>query len=164
MLEQDYLVRKDKNSIQLGGIMIGLALNSVYYYRENTGDPRQEVELSDKTIRDHGEEIAQEVVNRLRKMDNLKNVPITVALYKQAPKTSIVPGITLQKQKSKPAHPPFQTGMMSKKSTSSIRRIQTRQRNTLMILKYLNASKTPSTATSRITPESSERQCTKTMK
>ncbi len=41
MLEQDYLVRKDKNSIQLGGIMIGLALNSVYYYRENTGDPRR---------------------------------------------------------------------------------------------------------------------------
>lgn len=41
MLEQDYLVRKDKNSIQLGGIMIGLALNSVYYYRENTGDPQK---------------------------------------------------------------------------------------------------------------------------
>ena len=56
MLEQDYLVRKDKNSIQLGGVMIGLALNSVYYYRENTGDPQQEVELSDKTIRSHGEE------------------------------------------------------------------------------------------------------------
>lgn len=34
MLEHDYLVRKDKNSIQLGGVMIGLALNSVYYYRE----------------------------------------------------------------------------------------------------------------------------------
>ncbi|WP_424161603.1 CamS family sex pheromone protein [Bacillus amyloliquefaciens] len=101
MLEQDYLVRKDKNSIQLGGIMIGLALNSVYYYRENTGDPQQEVELSDKTIRSHGEEIAQEVVNRLRKMDNLKNVPITVALYKQAPKTSIVPGNYIAKTEVK---------------------------------------------------------------
>jgi len=101
MLEQDYLVRKDKNSIQLGGVMIGLALNSVYYYRENTGDPQQEVELSDKTIRSHGEEIAQEVVNRLRKMDNLKNVPITVALYKQAPKTSIVPGNYIAKTEVK---------------------------------------------------------------
>jgi hypothetical protein len=35
---------------QLGGVMIGLALNSVYYYRENTGDPQQEVELSDKNL------------------------------------------------------------------------------------------------------------------
>ncbi|MBT2572542.1 CamS family sex pheromone protein [Bacillus sp. ISL-51] len=101
MLEQDYLVRKDKNSIQLGGVMIGLALNSVYYYRENTGDPQQEVELDDKTIRSHGEQIAQEVINRLRKMDNLKNVPITIALYKQAPKTSIVPGNYIAKTEVK---------------------------------------------------------------
>lgn len=49
MLEHDYLVRKDKNSIQLGGVMIGLALNSVYYYREKTGDPQKKWRL--KTAR-----------------------------------------------------------------------------------------------------------------
>lgn len=32
MLEHNYLIRKDKNSLQLGGVVIGLALNSVYYY------------------------------------------------------------------------------------------------------------------------------------
>lgn len=67
MLEHDYLVRKDKNSIQLGGVMIGLALNSVYYYREKTGDPQKEVEIKDSTLREQGEKIAQEVINRLRK-------------------------------------------------------------------------------------------------
>ena len=30
MLEHNYLIRKDKNSLQLGGVVIGLALNSVY--------------------------------------------------------------------------------------------------------------------------------------
>ncbi|MCY9112159.1 CamS family sex pheromone protein [Bacillus atrophaeus] len=101
MLEHDYLVRKDKNSIQLGGVMIGLALNSVYYYREKTGDPQQEVIIDDKTLRKEGEKIAQEVINRLRKKDNLKNIPITVALYKQASKTSIVPGNFIAKTEVK---------------------------------------------------------------
>jgi len=101
MLEHDYLVRKDKNSIQLGGVMIGLALNSVYYYREKTGDPQKEVEIKDSTLRQQGEKIAQEVINRLRKKDNLKNVPITVALYKQASKTSIVPGNFIAKTEVK---------------------------------------------------------------
>ncbi|ASB87463.1 putative lipoprotein YerH [Bacillus sonorensis] len=41
MLEHDYLVRKDKDTIELGGVVIGLALNSVYYYRENVGDPQK---------------------------------------------------------------------------------------------------------------------------
>ncbi|MCY8947895.1 CamS family sex pheromone protein [Bacillus atrophaeus] len=101
MLEHDYLVRKDKNSIQLGGVMIGLALNSVYYYREKTGDPQQEVTIDDKTLQKEGEKIAQEVINRLRKKDNLKNIPITVALYKQASKTSIVPGNFIAKTEVK---------------------------------------------------------------
>ncbi|WNV81691.1 CamS family sex pheromone protein [Bacillus atrophaeus] len=101
MLEHDYLVRKDKNSIQLGGVMIGLALNSVYYYREKTGDPQQEVTIDDKTLRKEGEKIAKEVINRLRKKDNLKNIPITVALYKQASKTSIVPGNFIAKTEVK---------------------------------------------------------------
>lgn len=57
MLEHDYLVRKDKNSIQLGGVMIGLALNSVYYYREKTGDPQKEVEIKDSTLRQQGEKL-----------------------------------------------------------------------------------------------------------
>lgn len=55
MLEHDYLVRKDKDTIELGGVVIGLALNSVYYYRENVGDPQKEVTISDKKLRQEGE-------------------------------------------------------------------------------------------------------------
>lgn len=92
MLEHDYLVRKDKDTIELGGVVIGLALNSVYYYRENVGDPQKEVTISDKKLRQEGEKIAEEVAKRIRNMDDLKNIPLTIMLYKQAPKSSIVPG------------------------------------------------------------------------
>lgn len=57
--------------------------------------------IDDKTLRKEGEKIAQEVINRLRKKDNLKNIPITVALYKQASKTSIVPGNFIAKTEVK---------------------------------------------------------------
>ena len=50
MLEHDYLIRKDKDRLQLGGVVIGLALNSVHYYRENVGDPQKEVTISDKKL------------------------------------------------------------------------------------------------------------------
>ncbi|MBA1160137.1 hypothetical protein CHCC14600_1725 [Bacillus licheniformis] len=92
MLEHDYLVRKDKDTIELGGVVIGLALNSVHYYRENVGDPQKEVTISDKKLRQEGEKIAEEVAKRIRNMDDLKNIPLTIMLYKQAPKSSIVPG------------------------------------------------------------------------
>ncbi|MDA1477120.1 CamS family sex pheromone protein [Bacillus changyiensis] len=92
MLEHNYLVRKDKDTIELGGVVIGLALNSVYYYREDVGEPQKEVTISDKKLKQEGEKIAQEVAKRVRNKDSLKNIPLTIILYKQAPKSSIVPG------------------------------------------------------------------------
>lgn len=164
MLEHDYLVRKDKNSIQLGGVMIGLALNSVYYYREKTGDPQKEVEIKDSTLRQQGEKIAQEVINRLRKKDNLKNVPITVALYKQASKTSIVPGTSSPKQRSKQALLISQIGMTSMKNMYSIRRIQPQQKNTRMTPRSLSGSKTQLKNISRTIQALSVQRCMKMMK
>ncbi|KKB74151.1 MULTISPECIES: CamS family sex pheromone protein [Bacillus] len=101
MLEHDYLVRKDKDTIELGGVVIGLALNSVYYYRENVGDPQKEVTISTKKLKQEGEKIAQEVAKRIRNMKDLKNIPLTIVLYKQAPKSSIVPGNFIAKTEVK---------------------------------------------------------------
>ena len=96
MLEHNYLIRKDKNSLQLGGVVIGLELNSVYYYREKIGDPQQEVTIdsskNSKKLLAEGEKIAEQVIKRIRQMDGLQKVPVMIALYKQAPKSSIVPG------------------------------------------------------------------------
>ncbi|ANB61716.1 CamS family sex pheromone protein [Anoxybacteroides amylolyticum] len=91
ILEHDYLTKNDNGKVQLGGVVIGLALNSVHYYQTEQGYPR-EVEISDAEIEREGKRIASEVLSRIRHIKELKNVPITMALFKQQPRTSMIPG------------------------------------------------------------------------
>ncbi|MGR6117640.1 CamS family sex pheromone protein [Aeribacillus composti] len=91
ILEHNYLVKKDEKTLELGGVSIGLALNSVYYYRTEEGI-QKEYKIDKATVEKKGKEIAQVVVKRLRKIEGLEKVPIVVSLYEQAPKSSIVPG------------------------------------------------------------------------
>jgi protein involved in sex pheromone biosynthesis len=91
ILEHDYLTKISDDKVKLGGIVIGLALNSVHYYETEEGYPR-EVKIKDDVIEREGKRIAAEVLSRLRSMKGLKEVPITIALYKQAPKSSVIPG------------------------------------------------------------------------
>jgi protein involved in sex pheromone biosynthesis len=91
ILEHDYLTKISDDKVKLGGVVIGLALNSVHYYSTEQGYPR-EVDIKDNVIEREGKRIAAEVLSRLRHMKGLKEVPITIALYKQAPKSSVVPG------------------------------------------------------------------------
>lgn len=90
ILEHNYLVKKD-DKVQLGGVVIGLSLNSVHEYVQEKGYPR-EVKIEDKEIEKHGKEIAKEVLSRIRKIDGLENVPIVIALFKQEASNSITPG------------------------------------------------------------------------
>ncbi|WP_374702848.1 CamS family sex pheromone protein [Bacillus sp. UMB0893] len=92
MLEHNYLVRKGENTVELGGVVIGLALNSVHYYREAVGEPQREYVIDPKKLEEEGKKMAAEVIHRVRAKKGLENVPIVIALYKQAPKSSIVPG------------------------------------------------------------------------
>jgi protein involved in sex pheromone biosynthesis len=91
IMEHDYLVKTGDEKVQLGGVVIGLAMNSVHYYETEEGYPR-EVRISKDKIEKEGKKIAAEVVSRLRKIDGLSEVPIIVALFEQQPKTSIIPG------------------------------------------------------------------------
>ncbi|AWP38398.1 MULTISPECIES: CamS family sex pheromone protein [Heyndrickxia] len=92
ILEQDYLTKDSKGNVKLSGVAIGLALNSVYYYQTEKYGSTYDVNISQKTLDEKGKQIASEVVQRLRKMDGLKNVPITIGLYKQQSKDSVIPG------------------------------------------------------------------------
>lgn len=93
IVEQNYLVKTDDNKVTLGGISIGLALNSIYYYqKEQYGDwyeePIPEAELQKK-----GKEIAATIVSRLRARSDIgSDVPIVVGLFKQNSRNSITPG------------------------------------------------------------------------
>ncbi|GAB6257699.1 CamS family sex pheromone protein [Peribacillus sp. N1] len=92
ILEHNYLVKTKDNSVSLGGVVIGLALNSVHYYQKEDFGATYENKIDSKKLKQEGEKIAAEVLKRLRKMDKLKNVPITIALFEQNEKSSVVPG------------------------------------------------------------------------
>jgi protein involved in sex pheromone biosynthesis len=76
----------------LGGVVIGLALNSVHYFRTAIGEPYFEREIDFAEMEREGKKIAEEVIKRLRATKNLKDVPITIALFEQQSRSSVVPG------------------------------------------------------------------------
>ncbi|WP_010290913.1 CamS family sex pheromone protein [Kurthia massiliensis] len=92
IIEQNYLTKSDDKKVKLGGVSIGLALNSVYYYQKEQYGATFEQAIDDKVLEEQGKKIAAQIVKRMRKMDGLGNVPITVGLYKQLSHKDIVPG------------------------------------------------------------------------
>ncbi|MEK3763755.1 CamS family sex pheromone protein [Solibacillus sp. FSL K6-4121] len=92
IIEQNYLTKTDDNKVKLGGVSIGLALNSIYYYQKEQYGEFFEQKIPDDELEAAGKKIAQEVVNRLRARTELADVPIVIALFKQAERNAIVPG------------------------------------------------------------------------
>ncbi|EJS64319.1 CamS family sex pheromone protein [Bacillus cereus] len=92
ILEHDYYVKKGEKDVELGGIVVGLAMNSVQYFNEEHGYPR-EAKIEDEKMLAEGKKMAQEILKVMQqKKPEIKNVPITFAIYRQAPKSSLVPG------------------------------------------------------------------------
>jgi protein involved in sex pheromone biosynthesis len=92
ILEHDYMVKDSNNTVKLGGVVIGLALNSTYYYQTVQYGPTYEKAISDQDLTAQGKQMAQTILTRLRDMKDLKDVPITFALFKAQSKSSVVPG------------------------------------------------------------------------
>jgi protein involved in sex pheromone biosynthesis len=92
ILEHNYLIKSDEDTVKLGGVVIGLALNSVHYYQEIQYGPTFTVDIPHEKVVEQGKKIADEVLKRLRQMDGLANIPIVIALYEQKGKNSVVPG------------------------------------------------------------------------
>lgn len=93
ILEHNYLVQSgEKGTYQLGGVSIGLALNSVHYYQEQAYGAVYEKNIPRSVLEAEGKKIAQEVVSRLRGIKELRDVPITIGLFEQEGRSSVVPG------------------------------------------------------------------------
>lgn len=92
IVEQDYLTKTKDNKVTLGGVSIGLALNSIYYYQKEQYGEYYEQPIEDSKLQQEGKKIAEEIYKRLRGRDELKNVPIMIGLYKQKASNDIVPG------------------------------------------------------------------------
>lgn len=92
ILEHDYMIKGDGGSVKLGGVVIGLAMNTIHYYQTQQFGDTFETKIPHADVEREGKKIAQEVLNRLRRMSDLKNVPITIGLFEQQSRTSVIPG------------------------------------------------------------------------
>ncbi len=91
IIEQDFLTgTATKNS--LGGMSLGLAMNSVDYYQKTKNGPQYQMSISRATQRSEGMKMANEIISRLRKKKTLKNIPITIGLFSKTSKDSLVGG------------------------------------------------------------------------
>ncbi|MES5896085.1 MULTISPECIES: CamS family sex pheromone protein [Bacillus cereus group] len=92
ILEHDYYVQKGGNDDEPDGVVIGLAMNSVQYYEEEHGYPR-EAAIPDEKMLAEGKRMAQDILKVMQqKKPEIKNIPVTFAIYRQGPKSSLVPG------------------------------------------------------------------------
>lgn len=92
ILEHNYYVQTD-DGLQLAGVSIGLALNSVDYYQTEQFGPTSEQEIDQAEMIEQGQQIADEVVSRMREIEGLGEVPIMVGLYEQAAQDDLAGGV-----------------------------------------------------------------------
>ncbi|MCH8666841.1 CamS family sex pheromone protein [Staphylococcus lugdunensis] len=92
ILEQDFYGNRDKKGSNIKGMTIGLAMNSVYYYQKEKDGETYSENLDDKEIEKQGKSMASEILSRLRANEDLKDIPIHFAIYKQSGQDSISPG------------------------------------------------------------------------
>lgn len=92
ILEHNYLIKDDDGKVRLGGVVLGLALNSVYYYQTVQYGATYERKIPHDELERKGKEIAAEVAKRIRGVEGLEEVPVTIALFEQEAISSVVPG------------------------------------------------------------------------
>ncbi len=97
ILEQNYLERKDNNTVELVGLSIGISLKSVYRFQTETGGDYYYEKIPKKEMEEEGKKIAQKVLEAIRELgeqedEELKKVPIMIALFREEEQSSPVPG------------------------------------------------------------------------
>lgn len=91
VLEQNFLEKQDDNTVELAGISIGLALKSVYSFEAEDKGPYYE-DISKSKALEEGKKMAEKVLERIRDMEELQNVPVMIALFQEEEHSSPVPG------------------------------------------------------------------------
>jgi protein involved in sex pheromone biosynthesis len=95
ILEQDYLTKKG-SSYQLSGISLGISVNSVY--SDNLYDPKTgntypvDVTLDPTKSMSQAKIDAQMILQKIRGIHGLENVPVFIGLYIESEPSSFIPG------------------------------------------------------------------------
>lgn len=97
ILEQNYLTKKGEEAVELAGVSLGIAMKSVYRFQTEIGGPYHYEEISQEEMMKEAESIVAEVIQRVRQIEGLENVPLLIAVYREAPQNSLVPGYFVAK-------------------------------------------------------------------
>ncbi|MGO3050776.1 hypothetical protein CD110_02190 [Staphylococcus casei] len=92
ILEQDFYSNGDTKGKHIKGMTIGLAMNGTYYYQKEKDGESYSKDLKNKEIKKQGQQMASEILSRIRENKELKDIPIHFAIYKQSGENSIAPG------------------------------------------------------------------------
>lgn len=92
ILEHNFLKKKDNNTVDLVGVSIGISLKSVYRFQVETGGPYYYEDIPKNEMIEEGKRVADHVLEAIREIDELKNVPIMFALFREEEQSSPVPG------------------------------------------------------------------------
>jgi protein involved in sex pheromone biosynthesis len=92
ILEQDYMIQNE-NGFELAGMTIGLAMNSIDYYKVN--DVPMEQAISRDKLEEQAKAYANTIVTRLRQTEGLESIPIVIGIYEQSAQDSPVGGAYL---------------------------------------------------------------------
>ncbi|MCG3419806.1 CamS family sex pheromone protein [Oceanobacillus jordanicus] len=92
ILEHNFLSKNEDNTVKLEGISIGLAMKSVYRFQTKKDGPYSYLDISQSEMMEQATVIAEKVVNRIRNMEGLENVPIMIAVYREQERSSPIPG------------------------------------------------------------------------
>ncbi|QKS70441.1 CamS family sex pheromone protein [Paenalkalicoccus suaedae] len=95
IMEHNYFSGNEEDGVNLGGVVIGIGVRSVYYFQTETEDGRLnffEQAIDSAEAEEYARNAAGIMLERLRQREGLEEVPITFALYREEPRGSIIPG------------------------------------------------------------------------
>lgn len=91
ILEQDYYVETDEG-LRLAGISIGLGMNSIDYFQKEAYGTVYEDPIPSEEVSAVGQEMAQVILERLREVEDLQDVPVVFGIFEQSPRDSLAGG------------------------------------------------------------------------
>lgn len=93
ILEQNYMVQtEDEEALEFGGMTIGLAMNSEYQYQKEQYGPTFTRALDPEKVRQEGEQMAEEILERIRANEDYRDMRIVFGIFIQSTDTAITPG------------------------------------------------------------------------
>jgi len=91
VLEHNFLERNDDDTVELAGLSIAIAMKSVYQFETESKGPYFH-DIPKKEMLKKGKEASETILKRIRSMEELQDIPIMIALYREEEQSSPVPG------------------------------------------------------------------------